>query len=40
MSSLGNASGGYIEINFGCDYEDFQVISHTMTCEIHSNQGN
>ena len=40
LSSFGNASGEYIDINFGGDYEDYQGVAHTITGVIHVKRDN
>lgn len=40
LSSFGNASGEYIDINFGGDYEDYQGVSHTISGVIHVKRDN
>jgi len=40
LSSFGNASGEYIDINFGGNYEDYQGVAHTITGVIHVKRDN
>jgi hypothetical protein len=40
LSSFGNGSGEYIDINFGGNYEDYQGVAHTITGVIHVKRDN
>lgn len=40
LSSFGNATGEYIDINFGGAYEDYQGVPHTITGVIHVKRDN
>jgi hypothetical protein len=40
LTSYGNATGEYIDINFGGNYEDYQGVAHTITGVIHVKRDN
>ena len=40
LTSYGNTTGEYIDINFGGAYEDYQGVPHTITGVIHVKRDN